>query len=583
MKPSLVFWLVATCLFSVIALADGTAGDAQAKKLLKTAMDKSYMAGDFDVAVGKLNQADALCKMRGCSPSLRAEIYGSLAIVHWVGLEDNDSALQDLRAMVKSDPKFELGDTYAPPELLQALDGVRAEGRRSAAGAGAPVASGAAPPKIAPPAGPPPAVPPPAVAQAPRSAAPDAGAAPKTPEEARKQEEFRQQVEARKAQRAHEIEQAGRIAEEEAARRAVEEKRAEEARKVAEAKKAEEDKKEAARKAAEEKRAEEQRKIEEERKAAEEKKEAARKAAEEKKEAERKAAEEKKEAERKAAEDKKEAARKAAEEKKEAARKAAEDKKEAARKAAEDKKEAARKAAEEAAKKAEEERLAKEDQRLRTPPPVGKLQETPWREQTMGYPIPIYVKVPPPPRGVERPRVEVVKVVTEYWAPGVAVPQQVELKPLPNGGYGGHLPCEASDQEGEMTYFTTAINKYDNPVAGSGTRAKPNKVQVKSVFTGSFPHLPGELPPRVCTEERKEAERKAKEAASAKDVALVKEGAAVQETSAPPAAAPTPPTTKPRGGACAGCRLGSGGEGAFGSAALAIAALGLHRLRRRRR
>ena len=549
MKPSLVFWLVATCLFSVIALADGTAGDAQAKKLLKTAMDKSYMAGDFDVAVGKLNQADALCKMRGCSPSLRAEIYGSLAIVHWVGLEDNDSALQDLRAMVKSDPKFELGDTYAPPELLQALDGVRAEGRRSAAGAGAPVASGAAPPKIAPPAGPPPAVPPPAVAQAPRSAAPDAGAAPKTPEEARKQEEFRQQVEARKAQRAHEIEQAGRIAEEEAARRAVEEKRAEEARKVAEAKKAEEDKKEAARKAAEEKRAEEQRKIEEERKAAEEKKEAARKAAEEKKEAERKAAEEKKEAERKAAEDKKEAARKAAEE---------------------------------AAKKAEEERLAKEDQRLRTPPPVGKLQETPWREQTMGYPIPIYVKVPPPPRGVERPRVEVVKVVTEYWAPGVAVPQQVELKPLPNGGYGGHLPCEASDQEGEMTYFTTAINKYDNPVAGSGTRAKPNKVQVKSVFTGSFPHLPGELPPRVCTEERKEAERKAKEAASAKDVALVKEGAAVQETSAPPAAAPTPPTTKPRGGACAGCRLGSGGEGAFGSAALAIAALGLHRLRRRR-
>ena len=550
MKPSLVFWLVATCLFSVIALADGTAGDAQAKKLLKTAMDKSYMAGDFDVAVGKLNQADALCKMRGCSPSLRAEIYGSLAIVHWVGLEDNDSALQDLRAMVKSDPKFELGDTYAPPELLQALDGVRAEGRRGAAGAGAPVASGAAPPKIAPPAGPPPAVPPPAVAQAPRSAAPDAGAAPKTPEEARKQEEFRQQVEARKAQRAHEIEQAGRIAEEEAARRAVEEKRAEEARKVAEAKKAEEDKKEAARKAAEEKRAEEQRKIEEERKAAEEKKEAARKAAEEKKEAERKAAEEKKEAERKAAEDKKEAARKAAEE---------------------------------AAKKAEEERLAKEDQRLRTPPPVGKLQETPWREQTMGYPIPIYVKVPPPPRGVERPRVEVVKVVTEYWAPGVAVPQQVELKPLPNGGYGGHLPCEASDQEGEMTYFTTAINKYDNPVAGSGTRAKPNKVQVKSVFTGSFPHLPGELPPRVCTEERKEAERKAKEAASAKDVALVKEGAAVQETSAPPAAAPTPPTTKPRGGACAGCRLGSGGEGAFGSAALAIAALGLHRLRRRRR
>src|SRR6266571_539831 len=99
MKSSSGFWLYAVvCFFSAMALADGSAGDAQAKKLVKTAMDKNYMAVDFDVAVGKLNQADALCKMRGCSASLRAEVFGSLAIVHWVGLEDNESALQDLRA-----------------------------------------------------------------------------------------------------------------------------------------------------------------------------------------------------------------------------------------------------------------------------------------------------------------------------------------------------------------------------------------------------------------------------------------------------------------------------------------------------
>src|SRR5439155_8383751 len=94
-------------------------------------------------------------------------------------------------------------------------------------------------------------------------------------------------------------------------------------------------------------------------------------------------------------------------------------------------------------------------------------------------------------------------------------------KALANGGgYGGHLPCEASVQEGEVTYFTTALNKYDNAVAGSGTRAKPNKVHINPVFTGKFPHLPGELPPTACTKKQMARELAEREAANA-----TKEGA----------------------------------------------------------
>jgi chemotaxis protein histidine kinase CheA len=561
MKRSLVFWTVlgaAVCLVSVGARAEGTAGDAAAKKLIKTAMDKNYMAGDFDLAVGKLGQASALCQMKGCSSQVVAEIAGSLAVVHWVGLEDTDTARQDLRAMNKADPKFELSDTYAPPELLQALDEVRAEGKRPAA----------APPAAS------------APAQPAKKAAADAGAAAPAPEAKKSDPD-----EARRA----------------AAAKAEEDKKAAEEKKAAD-KKAIEDQREADKRAVEEKR-------EAEKKAAEEKKEAEKKAIEDKKEAERKAAEEKKEAARKAAEDKKaeeirkaEEAKKAAEEKKEAIRKAAEEKKEAARKAAEDKKAEAQRKAEEAAKKAEEERLAKEEQRLRTPPPVGKLQEQPWREQTMGYPIPVYVKVPTPPKNIEKARTDVAKVVTEYSGPGMSMPQQFELKALPSGGYGGHLPCEASVQEGEVTYFTTALNKYDNPVAGSGSRTKPNKVHINPVFSGKFPHLPNELPPRACTAKqiaREQAEREAAQKAKtgpapeadagapatpscATNADCADGGVCTKQGCAEPPPLPPVAAPQPRGG-CAGCKVGARSRGTFGGAALAVAALALQIARRRGR
>jgi chemotaxis protein histidine kinase CheA len=552
-------WLIAVLLLWAFgAHAEGTAGDASAKKLIKTAMEKNYMAGDFDVAIGKLNQASASCKMKGCSTAVEAEIWGSLAVVHWVGIEDNETAVQDLRAMVKADPKWELGETYAPPELLQELDRIKAELRRGGA-----AAAPAAPPAAPPPAAPPPAAPP---AAKPRAVDPKAAA-----EDTRKADEAKRAAEAKQAEEARKEEEANA--------------KAEEARKAEEAKRA----------------------------AAEEKKEAARKAVEEKKEAERKAAEERKaeqerkaEEVRKAAEEKKEAARKAAEEKKEAALKAIEEKKEAARLAAEQKRADAQRKAEEAqrkalevARKAEEERQAKEEARLRTPPPVGKLQETPTREQTMGYPIPVFVKVPPPPKGIEKARTDVAKVVAEYSGPGMALPQQYELKPAANGGgYAGHLPCEASAQEGEVSYFVTALNKYDNPVASSGSRAKPIKVKVSPVFTGKFPHLPGELPPTACTKKQMEREIAAREAAAAAKEGGDKEAKAKAE---PPgcqsnadcpdggvcskegcaAPAPPPPVAAPKKAGCAGCRLGAREKGTP-AAVLAMIACAIGLLRRRR-
>src|SRR6185369_4960595 len=79
----------------------------------------------------------------------------------------------------------------------------------------------------------------------------------------------------------------------------------------------------------------------------------------------------------------------------------------------------------------------------------------------------------------------------------------------------------------EVSYFVTALNKYDNPVASSGSRAKPNKVKVSPVFTGKFPHLPGELPPTACTRKQMEREIAAREAAAA-----AKEGGGDKEAKA---------------------------------------------------
>ena len=511
--------------------AAASPGDAEARKLIVAAMEIDFLTGNFDAAEIKLNRAEAICRRKGaCSSSVFASIYGYFAIISWVDGQDQEGAINDLRSMLQINPQQKLDEQYAPKEMIPLFKKAQLPARTSAP------------------------------LQEPKSSAQE-------PEERRPSATEQRAADARTAA---EEARAAKLEREEAARKAAEERK-EAARSAAdEARRAAEDKKEAARVAAEEKKEAQRQAAEDARRAADEKKEAARaaaedarKAAEEKREAARAAAEEA----RVAAEEKKEAARKAAEEKKEAARVAAEEKKEAARKAAEEKKEAALKAAEaaraaaeekkaEAARKAEEARLAEIDKRMKTPPPLGKLLEEPWKGQALGYPVLVRVKVPPPPPKIEPERVEVVKVVTEFSGPGLPAPVKIELKPNKEGAYEASLPCDVSKQEGDVTYYTMAYNKFDNVVASGGSIDKPNQVPIKAEFASRLGHMPGELPPISC----EESERRAKAAGpkcgadGCKDTAAAT--APVCEGADCGGGTTQLPTIKPAGRGCLRCVLG---------------------------
>ena len=579
-------------------------GDAEAQKLANAAMEVDYLKMNFDAAKKKLSQAALTCRRKGCSTGLHASIHGYFAVIHWLGEDARELAMEDLKNMLKIDLEQKLDVRYSTEEIEEewaakqtemrkvVMEERRAAAAREAEERKAQAAKEAEDRRLA-------AI---RAAEDARKVEEDKKAAAAKAEADRKEalrkaeedkkEAFRKAVEERKAAAARQAElnkqQAIKDAEEklardaakhaederlaqeaakaEASRRAAEEKKElarkaeedrkrieddkkENARRVAEDKKrAEEEKKDAAKRAIEEKKEAAVRAAEEAKRVAEEKKEAAKKAeeekkatalkaaedakksAEEKREAARKAEEERKEAARKAEEDRKAAALKAEEDKKEAVRLAAEEKKraeeekkEAARKAIEDKKEAARVAAEEAKKAADEKKeaarkaaedakKAEEERRMRVPPPVGKLVENPFKEQAVGYPIPILVKLPLPPPKIEKPRVEVVKVVAEYTAPGFDTPKQIELKPEKEGAWVGELPCDVTAKDGEVSYSIAAFNKFDNAVARSGSNIRPNKVAIKADLVSSLPHFPGELPPESCAA----TQSKAKAAAQAK-------------------------------------------------------------------
>jgi hypothetical protein len=511
--------------FATWATPSRAAGDAEAMKLITSAMETDFLHDEFDAADEKLMRAESVCRRKTCEPSLYAGIYGYLAVISWVADQDKDKTVKYLTYMLQLDPREKLDKDYAPADMEPLLKKAQQQLRGSAT----------------------------------QDSAPSAGEPEEKVPSAAEQRANAIRIATEKARAAKEERQnAARTAADErkdAARSAAEEKRAAQRQAAEDARSAAEEKKEAARVAAEEKRDAARAAAEDARKAAEDKKEAARVAAEEA----RKAAEDKKEAARKAAEDKKEAARKAAEDKKEAARKAVED----ARIAAEEKKEAARKAAEEKkaeiARKAEEARVAEIDKRMRTPPPPAKLVEEPWKGQALGYPILVRVKLPPPPPKIEPERVAVVKVVTEFSGPGVPVSTKVELKPNKDGAYEGSLPCDVSKQEGDVTYYTTAYNKYDNVVASSGSINKPNQVQIKAELASRLAHMPGELPPISC----EESARRAKAAAPKcegdgcnQNVAVAATGP-ICEGKDCGGAAPNLPTIKPSGRGCLRCVLGT--------------------------
>jgi hypothetical protein len=515
LQPTLVRWffVVATAVSysgSSVA-AEPPAGDAQAKQLTQGAMEKNYVAKDYRGAVRALGQAATLCETRGCTPPVQAQIYASLAVVHWNGTEDYDSAVEALRTMVRLDPQHALDRKLATRELAAALETAREDVRRESTSKEPPSAAPAR------------AAPAPADSQ-PAADSEEEGLDPK-------EREFRRQVAARKAQHLREQEETRKRVEAEAAQAIIDAKREAAAQKVADAKRARQEKKDAARKLAEEK------------------KEAARRATEQRKAEAIRLAQEtlRLEAERK----------------------------EADRRAIEDKK------ADEA-RKIEEAKQAREDERLKTPFKAGKLDENVWHQQALGYPLPIYVKLPPPPAGIERERTEVAKVVVQYDSAANALPQKLELTALGSGGYGGMLPCEATSQEGVITYFTIALNKYDNLVALGASPAKPHKVKVKAAIEGNAPHLPGDPPPKSCAEGGGGGGGADAGTGCTADTDCPDGGLCAQRVCA--SARPAPPLpAKPRWRACIGCRLGAPAEGPPAGIVLVAAAVAARLLARRRR
>jgi len=97
--------------------AGASPGDTEARKLTVAAMEIDFLSENFDAAETKLNQADALCRRKACSPSIFASIYGYFAILSWVASHDQEEAINDLKSMLKINPQQKLDEQYAPKEM----------------------------------------------------------------------------------------------------------------------------------------------------------------------------------------------------------------------------------------------------------------------------------------------------------------------------------------------------------------------------------------------------------------------------------------------------------------------------------
>jgi hypothetical protein len=209
------------------------------------------------------------------------------------------------------------------------------------------------------------------------------------------------------------------------------------------------------------------------------------------------------------------------------------------------------------------------DKKLHEPPPVGSIEDKPWPEQMAGTPVPVFVKLPAPPKGVEPERVQVARVVVEYQGP--AGSGKAELKPIKDG-FGGEIPCDGVKAVGELKYTVTAYNKYDNPVAKTQNESR---IPLKTAIAGALPHLPDELPPEAC-------DGSGKKAGCYDDTDCGAEKKCVSGTCR---TKKKPPVVAPKKGGCAGCATSPSGTPRVGlwllAAGLVLAPL--HRARARAR
>ncbi len=122
-------------------------------------------------------------------------------------------------------------------------------------------------------------------------------------------------------------------------------------------------------------------------------------------------------------------------------------------------------------------------------PEVVVLEEKPWAEQATYHSVPVYVEVP---EGTEASSVTV-----RFRMPGAEDWREVKLQKL-GDGFGGYIPCTATEKPGKLAYFVTAFDVNLDRVASAGSAAQPRVVEIKTAISGRQPSLPGKVPPSAC-------------------------------------------------------------------------------------
>jgi len=122
--------------------------------------------------------------------------------------------------------------------------------------------------------------------------------------------------------------------------------------------------------------------------------------------------------------------------------------------------------------------------------PTGDFAHTPPPEELVRTPLPIYAEY----SGSE----QLARVIVKYKGPGMAEWKPLEL-PKSGTGWGALIPCK-DVLPGTMQYYIQGFNAANDPVATSGSRAKPFTVPVKQSIAGAPPGLPGQEPPKQCSE-----------------------------------------------------------------------------------
>jgi hypothetical protein len=123
-------------------------------------------------------------------------------------------------------------------------------------------------------------------------------------------------------------------------------------------------------------------------------------------------------------------------------------------------------------------------------PTGGDFVHSPPTEALVRTPLPVYVEY----SGSE----ELSRVTVKYKGFGQPDWKTLELKKT-DSGYGAMIPCKDVTQ-GLMQYFVQGFGNQHDPVANSGTRAKPFTVPVNLQISGPAPSLPGEEPPAQCAD-----------------------------------------------------------------------------------